>query len=185
MIEAHETRLGCMELRPVIHTDERGLFVKPYAKSAFDSLGLCTSWCECFYSRSVRGVIRGLHLQEPPAAQAKLVLCVAGKVFDVVVDLRAGSPTFGEYESFTLDAQRWNAVYIPVGFAHGFATVSEYATVAYIVSSEHDPNRDAGVHWDSLSIPWPVDDPVVSERDDNLPPWADYVTPFNYQGSAV
>lgn len=185
MIDVRQTRLdGCLELQPIVHRDRRGSFVKPYMHSEFESLGLSTTWRERFYSRSVRGVIRGLHLQEPPAAQDKLVHCVVGSVFDVVVDLRAGSPTFGEFEVFTLDDERWNAVYVPAGCAHGFATVSADAVVAYTVSTEHDPACDTGLRWDSIPIPWPVDQPLVSERDAGLPRFADYVTPFVYVGRA-
>jgi dTDP-4-dehydrorhamnose 3,5-epimerase len=184
VIEVLETRLpGCLELQPAVYRDIRGSFVKPFALSEFESLGLSTTWRELFYSQSTSGVVRGLHFQEPPAAQDKLVQCIVGSVFDVVVDLRAGSPTFGEFEVFALDDEKCSAVYMPVGFAHGFATISTDATLAYLVSNEHDPTRDAGLRWDSLSIPWPVDRPVVSERDRGLPRFADYDTPFVFESS--
>lgn len=183
MIEIRATRLpGCFELQPDVHRDRRGSFVKPYVHSVFEDLGLSTTWRERFYSQSVRGVIRGLHLQEPPAVQDTLVHCVAGSVFDAVVDLRAGSPTFGEFEAFTLDASRWTALYVPVGFAHGFAVLSADAVMTYTVSAEHNPACDTGPRWDSVDIPWPVDQPVVSGRDAGLPSLADYATPFVYEG---
>lgn len=178
-MEIRETRLaGCCTVHPVVRPDERGVFVKTYLESAFTAAGLPTRFPEHFYSRSGQGVVRGLHFQTPPAAQDKVVSCVDGEVLDVVVDLRAGSPTYGEHLTFRLTAQEWTAVFVPVGFAHGFAALSPTATVAYLATAEYQAGTDGGVRWDSAGIRWPFDEPVVSARDAGLPALADFRTPF-------
>ena len=180
-LELRETGLaGCRTVHPVVRGDERGVFVKTYLASAFAAEGLPTHFPEQFYSRSARGVVRGLHVQDPPAAQGKLVFCVAGEVLDVVVDVRAGSPTYGEHVTVSLTSEEWTGVYVPVGLAHGFATLSETATVAYLATAEYQPGTDGGVRWDSAGISWPFDAPVVSTRDAGLPPLEDYRTPFTW-----
>jgi dTDP-4-dehydrorhamnose 3,5-epimerase len=178
-VEFRETGIaGCHLVVPTVHADDRGVLVKTYLESAFADRGLPTHFPEQFYSRSRRGVVRGLHVQLPPAAQDKLVCCVAGEVFDVVVDLRAGSPTYGRHASFSLTAEAWQLVYVPVGLAHGFAAVSDQATMAYLATAEYAPGTDGGIRWDSAGVDWPVDAPVVSTRDAGLPPLGEYRTPF-------
>ncbi|MCZ2827145.1 MULTISPECIES: dTDP-4-dehydrorhamnose 3,5-epimerase [unclassified Modestobacter] len=180
-MELRETRLpDCLTLHPVVRPDERGAFVKTFLASAFAEAGLPTHFPEQFYSRSTRGVVRGLHFQTPPAPQAKVVHCVAGEVLDVVVDLRAGSRTYGEHVTVRLSSAEWNGVYVPVGFAHGFAALSAEATVAYLATAEYQAGTDGGVHWDSAGIRWPFDAPVVSARDAGLPALADFRTPFSW-----
>lgn len=174
---------GCLELRPSTHRDERGSFVKPFQASTFESLGLESRWGEIFYSVSGRGVIRGLHLQVPPAAQAKLVSCVVGEILDVVVDVRVGSPTFGEHDAFRLTGGEMAAVYVAEGFAHGFAALTEPAVVAYAVTNEHDPACDTGVRWDSVpGLLWPVEAPIISARDAALPTLDAFASPFSFGG---
>ena len=178
-MEFRETELaGCHVIVPAVHPDDRGVLVKTYLESAFADRGLPTHFPEQFYSRSHRGVVRGMHVQLPPAAQGKLVCCVAGAVFDVVVDLRAGSPTYGRHLTFRLTAEDWQMLYIPVGLAHGFAAVSEEATLAYLATAEYAPGTDGGIRWDSAGIDWPVEAPTISRRDAELPPLAEYRTPF-------
>lgn len=175
-----ETALGgCLTLQPVVRPDERGLFVKTYLESAFAAAGLPTRFPEQFYSRSRQGVVRGLHFQFAPAEQAKVVFCVAGAVVDVVVDLRAGSPTYGEHVTCTLTSENWRAMFVPVGFAHGFAAVSEHATMAYLATAEYRAGTDGGIRWNSAGIDWPVESPVVSPRDAALPALAEFRTPFS------
>ena len=175
---------GCVELRPAIHVDARGRFAKPFQASTFNALGLEAEWTELFFSVSGRGVIRGLHYQAPPSAHAKLVCCVAGEVFDVVVDLRAGSPAFGRFETFELSGDAMQAVFVPTGCAHGFAARTEGAVVAYAVSSEHDPGRDTGLRWDRVPrLRWPFEAPVVSDRDAALPRFGELDTPFVYEAA--
>lgn len=183
MIEMREGRLpGCRQLMPLVREDSRGVFVKPYEDDWFIELGLPTQWPERFYSRSHRGVVRGLHLQAPPADHDKLVYCVSGAVLDVVVDLRLGSPTYGAFEAIELDDQEWATVFVPRGIAHGFAALADDTVMAYAVSSVHNPTLDIGIRWDSVSIPWPFEEPIISERDAALPALADFCSPFVYAG---
>jgi dTDP-4-dehydrorhamnose 3,5-epimerase len=172
---------GCVEIQPHVFDDERGRFVKIFHEGLFAERGLCTGFAEEFYSRSHRGVIRGLHFQVPPQDHVKLVYCVEGRVLDVVVDLRCASATFGQHALFELSAAKANAVYIPRGLAHGFFTFSDEATVVYKVSTVHSPQYDAGIRWDSVGIEWPVSDPIVSIRDAALPAMADFDSPFRYE----
>ena len=126
-------------------------------------------------SRSRRGTLRGLHFQTSPG-QAKLVRCARGSIFDVVVDLRRGSPTFGRWEGFALDDESMRQLFVPVGFAHGFCVTSEVADVVYKCSSYYDPATEAGIAYDDpqIGIAWPVDvEPIVSERDATAPRLAD------------
>lgn len=174
---------GCFEIRPAVFRDDRGSFVKPFQASAFAAAGLPVDYPERFYSQSRRGVVRGLHFQLPPAAQHKLVYCTSGRVLDVVVDLRKGSPTFGRAASYELHADRWNALFLPVGIAHGFAALEEPTTMAYAVGAEYDPERDTGIRWDSISFAWPFERPVVSARDMALPALQDFDSPFEYPGA--
>jgi dTDP-4-dehydrorhamnose 3,5-epimerase len=169
---------GCVRLTPRVVPDDRGLFVKTFQSSVFNSLRLDADWREQFYSRSRRGVIRGLHFQRPPADHAKLVSCVRGRVFDVAVDLRKGSPTYGRAAGVELDDEGWEMLFIPSGFAHGFAALSDDAVMAYLTTSEHDPACDTGIRWDSAGIRWPVDEPIVSERDRALPALDGFDSPF-------
>lgn len=174
---------GCHTLHPRVHEDGRGLFVKPFQASVYRSLGLATDFVELFYSRSARGVIRGLHFQLPPHAQHKVVHCVAGSVLDVVVDLRVGSPTYGACATFHLDDRDWVAVSIPPGCAHGFAALSDGAVMAYSVSAEHAPTHDSGIRWDSVPVAWPWPDPIVSDRDRGLVPLSGFESSFTWDGS--
>jgi dTDP-4-dehydrorhamnose 3,5-epimerase len=166
-------------LQPVVRRDVRGTLVKTFLGSAFADAGLPTRFPEQFFSQSRRGVVRGLHFQAPPAPQGKLVYCVSGEVFDVVVDLRAGSATYGEHVTAVLSSENWTGLYVPVGFAHGFAALSETATLAYLATAEYEPGTDGGVRWDSAGIAWPVDSPIVSDRDAELPRLADLRTLFS------
>lgn len=172
---------GCLVLHPPVFTDARGRFSKPYHRQQFAGLSLETDFAEQFYSLSHRGVLRGLHFQLPPHDHAKLVYCVSGSVLDAVVDLRLGSPTFGQHAVIELSAARGNAVYIPAGLAHGFLVVSESAALVYNVTTPHEPEADAGIHWRSAGIPWPEREPLTSDRDARLPALGDFDSPFRYR----
>lgn len=174
---------GCLLLQPRVLADERGSFVKPFTREAFKALGLATEFAEQYYSHSKRGVVRGMHFQRPPAEHDKLVYCVHGEVFDVVLDLRVGSPTHGQAASFTLSAQQGNALYIPAGMAHGFCATSELATLVYNVTSGYAPEYDSGVRWDTIGVDWPAASPLVSPRDAAFAALADFDSPFVYQGT--
>ena len=181
MIELNESRIpGCFELRPKVFNDERGTFVKTFHFDVFIEMGLQTKWAEEYYSISRKGVLRGLHFQLPPHDHEKLVYCVAGKVEDVVVDLRCGSPTYGQCVMFELSSEVANMVYIPRGFAHGFYTISDTATMMYKVSTVYAPEYDAGIHWNSVDFAWPDNNPILSKRDSEFPPITSYSSPFSY-----
>lgn len=169
---------GCHVLRTPAFGDVRGSFVKSYHVEEFDRLGLRTDWREEYFSASRAGVIRGMHFQVPPAEHAKLVFCVAGRVLDVILDLRVGSPTFGQSCGVELDAQSGRGVYIPVGCAHGFLSLSEGSVMYYKVTSVHAPVEDRGIAWDSFGFDWPVDTPILSPRDAAHPRLADFASPF-------
>lgn len=165
---------GCYEVQPIVRSDERGTFIKTFHYDAFKKLGLVTDFKEEYYSVSKKNVIRGLHFQLPPAAHEKLVYCAEGKVFDVVVDLRRNSATFGKHRAVTLDAATGNMLYIPKGFAHGFLTLSDKAIMMYNVTSVYNPECDTGIRWNSAGIDWQIDKPIISARDRNLMPFSDF-----------
>jgi dTDP-4-dehydrorhamnose 3,5-epimerase len=171
---------GAFIVRPRVLTDARGSFVKTFHEPSFANRGLRTDWTEEFQSSSRRGVIRGMHFQTPPADHAKLVFCSAGSVLDVIVDLRCGSPTYGEHRSLTLHAEQGTGIYIPTGCAHGFLSLSDTSTMYYKVTSVHAPTCDAGIAWDGFGFVWPVEGPLLSERDRGHPPLAAFVSPFAY-----
>lgn len=172
---------GCFELIPQKIEDQRGKFVKTFHLNAFKEQGLNTTYAEVYYTESCKGVIRGLHFQLPPMDHTKLVYCVYGSVMDAVVDLRVGSPTFGKYEVFDLSAEKGNMIYVPTGLAHGFYVKSEKAILVYNVSSVYSPAHDAGIRWDSADIPWPVGNPILSDRDQHFPSFNDFKSPFTYK----
>ena len=166
---------GCLLLHPHVAADDRGRFVKVFHASTFRDLGLEADFVESFVSTSIAGVIRGLHYQAPPHDHAKLVYCTAGSVLDVALDLRAGSPTFGEYCSATLDAESGTMIYLPRGIAHGFRVTSESATLTYMTTSEHAPEHDRGIRWDTPGIDWGIEAaPILSPRDAEHPGWDEY-----------
>lgn len=175
---------GCFEIQPRVIEDSRGRFVKIFHSPEFAARGLETAFVEEFFSVSHKNVIRGLHFQLPPMSHVKMVYCQQGEALDVVVDLRVGSPTYGQFELFDLSASKANGIYIPAGLAHGFCAVSESAVMVYKVSSVYSPEHDAGVRWDSLDIPWPIAEAVLSDRDKNLPDFCDFVSPFRYEANS-
>ncbi|MDD2853936.1 MAG: dTDP-4-dehydrorhamnose 3,5-epimerase [Desulfuromonadaceae bacterium] len=172
---------GCFEIIPRLFRDDRGSFVKTFHSGSFGEQGLVTSFAEEFYSWSKRGVLRGLHFQTPPSDHTKVVTCLSGEVLDAVVDLRTGSPTFGEHRLFNLRAAKATILYIPSGLAHGFMALSEEALMYYQVTTVHDPAADHGIRWDSAGIPWPLDNPLVSPRDAAFPTLKDFVSPFYFR----
>lgn len=174
---------GCLEIIPKIFKDDRGIFVKVYTHEFFEKLGMKLDIREQFYSVSKKNVIRGLHFQLPPKEHNKLVYCLYGEVFDVVVDLRVGSPTYGKYETFILSAEKSNILYVPKGLAHGFCVLSEMAIMVYNVDVEFSPEHDSGIRWNSLDIPWPcsLDEAIVSDKDSKLIPFVDFISPFKYE----
>jgi dTDP-4-dehydrorhamnose 3,5-epimerase len=171
---------GFFHLQPRVLEDARGRFVKVFHSPTFAKLGLETHFTEEYYSHSAKGVVRGMHFQTPPAEHVKVVYCVHGEVFDVVLDLRVGSPTYGKTATLTLSADRGNFAYISKGLAHGFCATSDKATLVYKVSSVHSPEHDAGVLWSSIDVDWPVVSPVISARDAGFEPLSSFVSPFSF-----
>ena len=169
---------GCYELQARQLSDDRGTFVKTYHREWFQSLGLRTDWVEQYYSVSKPGVVRGLHFQLPPHDHAKLVYCISGRVLDVALDLRKGSPTYGEHIRRELSAEKSNMLYLPAGLAHGFSTYGEPATLVYNVTSVYHPASDTGIRWDSAGIKWPHKKPKVSDRDQGFAGFSDFCSPF-------
>jgi dTDP-4-dehydrorhamnose 3,5-epimerase len=161
---------GLLVIEPSVHADERGFFLEAYGREQYLSAGVTTDFVQDNHSRSRRGTIRGLHYQRHPG-QAKLVRVARGQVWDVVVDIRLSSPTFGEYEAFELDDRSHRQLFIPVGFAHGFCVISDVADVIYKVSSRYDSDEERGIAWSdpAIGIPWPAERPIVSDRDDANP----------------
>ncbi|MEI7516089.1 MAG: dTDP-4-dehydrorhamnose 3,5-epimerase [Betaproteobacteria bacterium] len=170
---------GCYEVQPKVIEDARGRFVKVFHAPAFAAAGLVSDFAEEYYSTSHQNVIRGMHFQLPPMDHVKMVYCIEGEVLDVVLDLRLGSPTYGQFDLFTLSATRANSVYIPKGMAHGFCALSEKVVMVYKVSTVYSPGHDAGVLWNSMSIPWPTEKPLLSERDTGFPTLEAFHSPFS------
>lgn len=166
-----ETKLeGVVLLEPEVHGDERGFLVETFSRRDWAAAGVDVDFVQDNHSRSSRGILRGLHFQTAPG-QAKLVRCARGRIFDVAVDLRRGSPTFGRWEGHELDDERHRQLFVPVGFAHGFCVLSEFADVHYRLSSYYDPATESGIAWDDpdVGVEWPVSDPQTSERDRSAP----------------
>ena len=185
-MRALETRLqGPLLLEPAVHGDERGFFVESYRENAFAELGVRDSFVQDNHSRSGRGVVRGIHFSIGDG-QAKLVRCARGSIFDAVVDLRRGSPTFGEWEGVELDDERMRQLFLPVGFAHGFCVLSEVADVVYKLSSYYDPSTESGIAYDDpdVGIAWPDLELLVSDRDAGAPRLAEIADelPFAWRG---
>jgi dTDP-4-dehydrorhamnose 3,5-epimerase len=163
------TRLdGPVLVRPTVHGDERGFFVETYRRSAYAELGIAEEFVQDNHSRSRQGVVRGMHFQP---GQAKLVRCARGEIVDVLVDIRPGSASFGEWEAVTLSDANGHQLYCPDGFAHGFAVVSEVADVVYKVSTYYDPATESGFRYDdpAVGIEWPAIDLLPSRRDATAP----------------
>lgn len=173
---------GCYEIVQDSFSDARGKFVKTFHEDAFRTLGLKTDWREEYFSVSAKGVLRGMHFQLPPHEHAKLVTCLQGLAHDVVLDLRHGSPSFGCSHSWELSQDSARAIYIPAGVAHGFLSLSEGCLMYYKVTSIHAASADAGVHWDSFGHSWPVDHPILSDRDTRHPEFTFFVSPFTWRG---
>jgi dTDP-4-dehydrorhamnose 3,5-epimerase len=166
-----ETELdGVVLIEPDVHGDSRGFLVETWRDGAWRDLGADVDFVQHNHSRSARNTLRGLHFQTSPG-QAKLVRCLRGEIFDVAVDLRRSSPTFGRWEGHRLDDARHRQLLVPVGFAHGFCVLSEEADVAYQLSSLYDPATEAGIAWDDpdVAVEWPVREPLLSERDRAAP----------------
>ncbi len=159
---------GPILVKPTVHGDARGFFMETYRKSGYAELGIGEDFVQDNHSRSRRGVVRGMHFQP---GQAKLVRCARGAIVDVICDIRAESPTFGQWESVELSDENGRQLYVPDGFAHGFAVTSELADVVYKVSTYYDPDAESGFRFDDpeVGIEWPAIDLTPSARDQQAP----------------
>jgi dTDP-4-dehydrorhamnose 3,5-epimerase len=157
-------------VEPEVHGDERGFLVETFSERAWRELGVEAEFVQDNHSRSAGGILRGLHFQLRPG-QAKLVRCVRGRIWDVAVDLRRDSATYGRWEGHELDDSSHRQLYVPIGFAHGFCVLSDEADVAYRLSSYFDPETEAGIAWDDpdIGVEWPLAEPRLSERDRAAP----------------
>lgn len=179
---------GLLVIKPQIFRDDRGFFMETYKKSDFEKFGIDTDFVQDNHSKSVKGVLRGLHFQKEPFAQGKLVRCIKGKIFDVAVDIRRGSPTFKKWVGYELSEENKLMLWIPKGFAHGFLTLSEEAEVIYKVSgAEYNPKSDAGIIWNDpdINIKWPleeIEEVLLSDKDKNLPTLKNADINFVYGG---
>jgi dTDP-4-dehydrorhamnose 3,5-epimerase len=158
---------GPILVEPDVHRDPRGFFLESYHAAKFAEHGISATFVQDNHSRSGRHTVRGLHaqLRRP---QAKLVRAIAGEIWDVVVDIRRGSPTFGRHEAVVLSAENFRQLYVPIGFAHGFCVVSEFADVVYKSSDFYDPAGELRIRWNepAFAIPWPAPSPVLSAKDE-------------------
>jgi dTDP-4-dehydrorhamnose 3,5-epimerase len=169
-------------VEPQVFGDQRGFFMETYRRSAFIANGIGWDFVQDNVSHSVKGVLRGLHYQRPPRAQGKLVMVLRGEVFDVAVDIRHGSPTYGRWVGITLSDGRQQMIYVPPGFAHGFCVLSDEADFVYKVTAEYAPELESGVLWNdpNIGIEWPIQDPLLSPRDMQLPMLNQVSTGFVY-----
>ncbi len=159
-------------IKPKIFNDERGYFLELFKTSDFNNYSLRIDFVQDNMSFSKNGVLRGLHYQKYPKAQGKLVSCIKGSILDVAVDIRKNSPTFGKYIWVILSEEEKNMLWIPVGFAHGFLVLSDFALVLYkVAGAEYSPEHDAGIIWNDpdIGIKWPIKNPILSSKDSKLP----------------
>jgi dTDP-4-dehydrorhamnose 3,5-epimerase len=175
------------KITPRRFADARGWFAETYQRERFRAAGIDAEFVQDNHSYSAPAfTLRGIHFQTPPHAQAKLVRCLRGRIWDMAVDLRAGSPTYAQWVAAELTAERGEQLYVPAGFGHGFLTLEPDCEVAYKVDDFYAPECDGGIAWDDpdLAIPWPLDDaqPQLSGKDAALPALKDFASPFAYDG---
>jgi dTDP-4-dehydrorhamnose 3,5-epimerase len=169
-------------IEPRVYLDRRGFFMESYKRSEFAAHGICETFVQSNHSFSAKDVLRGLHYQRNPKAQGKLVRALVGSIFDVAVDMRRGSPTFGKWLGVELSAVTRSMLYVPPGFAHGFCVTSERAEILYMTTEEYAPAYEAGVSWQDpdLAISWPTANPELSERDAHWPIFREADHNFEY-----
>jgi len=172
---------------PKRYVDERGWFSETFHDQRLSAIGILCRFVQDNQSSSKRkGTLRGLHFQLPPAAQAKLVTVLKGRILDVAVDVRQGSPTFGQYVSAELSSESGHQVYIPIGFAHGFLTLEDDVVVAYKTSNYYEPAYESGIRWNDpdIAFPWPMKNAsiIISDKDRRLPLLRQFASPFAYDG---
>jgi dTDP-4-dehydrorhamnose 3,5-epimerase len=179
--------MSCLQLiRPKRHGDARGWFTETYNQDAFAKLGITSTFVQDNHSLSVPAfTLRGLHFQTPPHSQDKLIRCIRGRIFDVAVDVRRGSPTYGRSVGTELSADNGHQLFVPIGFAHGFVTLEPDCEVTYKCSNTYAPQADGGIRWDSAGVDWPIPAGTtleLSAKDQTLPTLAEFDSPFAYDG---
>jgi dTDP-4-dehydrorhamnose 3,5-epimerase len=182
-MKMHSTPLmGLILIEPKRFCDHRGFFAETYSKRAYGELGIDATFVQDNHSLSaVASTLRGMHFQAPPHAQAKLVRCGRGAIFDVAVDIRRGSPHFGKWVGYPLTAENGHQLYVPVGYAHGFVTLEPDSEIVYKCSDYYAPETEGAVRWDSCGIDWPLSgDPILSDKDAIAPALADFDSSFIY-----
>ena len=170
-MKVHPTSLpGVLLIEPTVHRDDRGFFLETYHREKYRAGGLGASFVQDNHSRSRRGTLRGLHAQGR-RPQGKLVRCIEGEIFDVAVDMRRGSPTFGRWTGATLSAENFHQLYVPGDFLHGFCVTSDIAQVEYKCTDVYDPEGEIGVAWNDpdIGIDWPIAEPLLSAKDAAAP----------------
>ena len=167
-------------IKPKRFWDDRGFFAEIYSKSKYLTQGLDVDFVQDNHSISYsKGTLRGLHFQAPPRAQGKLIRCGRGAIFDVAVDIRLGSPTYGRWEAYELSAENGHQLYVPPGFAHGFVTLESDTEIVYKCTDYYAPETEGAVRWDSCGIEWPLSgDPILSDKDTIAHALADFDSPF-------
>jgi len=177
---------GLILVQPRVFIDPRGYFFELYKQHDFARAGIGDRFVQDNYSHSERGVLRGLHYQKQPRAQGKLVICLRGRIFDVAVDIRRGSPHFGKWLGVELSEENRQMLYVPPGFAHGFQVVSDSADVQYKCTDEYSPENDRGIAWNDpdINIAWPLRDPLLSDKDVVHPMLRDSDNKFSTEQSA-
>ena len=165
---------GILLIEPKLHSDERGFFLESFEKEKYQDLGMVEEFIQDNHSRSQKNVLRGLHFTKNKP-QAQIITVIRGTVFDVVVDIRKNSPTFGQWFGTELSSEGIRQIYMPHGFAHGFCVLSEYADLHYKVSQRYDSADDGGLIWNDnqINIDWPIKNPIISERDEAHPYFLD------------
>jgi dTDP-4-dehydrorhamnose 3,5-epimerase len=177
-------------IKPKRFADDRGWFAETYNQARYATLGITVDFIQDNHAKSVSaGVLRGLHFQRPPHAQAKLVRCVRGAIWDVAVDVRAGSPTYGKWQATELNPENGFQLFVPAGYAHGYVTLEPDTEVEYKVSGLYAPSCEGGISWDDpdLALPWPLPagGPILSDKDRVLPRLRDFESPFEYDGAPL
>jgi dTDP-4-dehydrorhamnose 3,5-epimerase len=176
-----ETKIkGAYIIEPDVFEDVRGTFIKPFNKDIFIANGLVHNFEENFYSISKKDAIRGMHFQKAPCAMAKLIYASCGSILDVVLDLRKGSPTYGQHFSIEISGSNHLAVYLPIGCAHGFLSLEDNTCIVYLQEKVYSAENEGGVHVDSFGMDWGKVKVIISKKDSEFPPLKAFDSPFDY-----
>ncbi len=173
---------GLFLIKPKVFEDHRGHFFESFREDVLAQNGVETKFIQDNQSLSQKGILRGLHFQDPPFAQGKLVRVIKGAVLDVAVDIRKNSPTYGKHVAIELSESNFLMMYVPVGFAHGFLTLQDNTIFSYKCTDYYHPEVEGGILWNSpeLNIPWNIEHPVLSAKDEKLPTFNDFISPFEF-----